>query len=166
MLGQRCANPQLSSQYHSTLKQLNFFMKPWRPKGFFQFEITITVLVSFFRFIWIPRLWVYGHYKYFHSFSAGTDFRQQKLTSTDVRFCRLKSVPALKGLNVCRIQYFTGREICQLRKCKCHKIQNCEEPLWPRGSVLGLSVPGIDFWIFWLVGHLIHPTISRRFCPV
>ena len=26
-------------------------------------------------------LWVYGHYKYFDSFSAGIDFRRQNLTS-------------------------------------------------------------------------------------
>ena len=42
------------------------------------FEIIINVLVSSFRFIWIPMLWVYGHQKYF-TFRAGTDFR--RLTS-------------------------------------------------------------------------------------
>ena len=26
-------------------------------------------------------LWVYGHYKYFHSYSAGTDFTRQILTT-------------------------------------------------------------------------------------
>ena len=31
-------------------------------------------------------LWVYGHYKYFHCFSARTVFIRQNLTSTDVRF--------------------------------------------------------------------------------
>ena len=31
---------------------------------FFQFEIIMNVLVSFFRFIWIPVLWVFGHNKY------------------------------------------------------------------------------------------------------
>ena len=41
---------------------------------------------------------VYGHYKYFYSYSAGIDFRRQNLTSVDVRFSRLKSIPALKGL--------------------------------------------------------------------
>ena len=30
-----------------------------RPKGLFRFEIIINVLVSSFRFIWIPALWVY-----------------------------------------------------------------------------------------------------------
>ena len=28
-------------------------------------------------------LWVYGHYKYVHSYSAGIDFSRQNLTSTD-----------------------------------------------------------------------------------
>ena len=51
-------------------------------KGFFQFEIIINVLVSFFRFIWIPMLYVYGHYKYYYSYIAGNDFRRQNLTPT------------------------------------------------------------------------------------
>ena len=28
------------------------------------FEIILNVLVSSFRFIWIPMLWVYGHYTF------------------------------------------------------------------------------------------------------
>ena len=28
-------------------------------------------------------LWVYGHYKYFNSYSAGTVFKRLNLTSTD-----------------------------------------------------------------------------------
>ena len=39
--------------------------KSWGPKGLFQFEIIINVSVSSSRFIWIPMLWVYSHYKYF-----------------------------------------------------------------------------------------------------
>ena len=54
-------------------------------KGFFQFEIIINVLVSCLRFIWIPMLWVYGHYRYFCS--AGIHFRRQIL------------IPALQVLN-------------------------------------------------------------------
>ena len=61
------------------------------PKGLY-------VLVSIFWFIWIPVLWFYTDYKYFNSYSAGIDFRRQNLTSTDVRFRRLKSISALKGL--------------------------------------------------------------------
>ena len=34
--------------------------KPKRPKGFFQFEKILNVLVSSFRFIWTPMVWVYG----------------------------------------------------------------------------------------------------------
>ena len=44
---------------------------------FFQFEIIINVLVSSFCFIWVPKLWIFGHYKYFISFSAGTVFIRQ-----------------------------------------------------------------------------------------
>ena len=72
----------------------------WKPKGFFQFDIIINVLVSSFWFILIHMLWFCGHYTFFNSFSAGIDFRRQNLTSTDVRFWRLKTVPALKGLEV------------------------------------------------------------------
>ena len=61
-------------------------------KGFFQFEIIINILASYFRFIWIPMLWVYDLYKYFNSYSAGTVYRRQNLTSSDGRFWRLKTV--------------------------------------------------------------------------
>ena len=46
-------------------------LKQWRSTSFFKFEILIDVLVISFRFIWIPMLWVYGHYKYLNSLSAG-----------------------------------------------------------------------------------------------
>ena len=42
-----------------------FLYKPWRPKGFVQFQIIINVLVSSFWRILIPMLRVHGHYKYF-----------------------------------------------------------------------------------------------------
>ena len=38
----------------------------------------------------------------FYFFSAGIDFWRQNLTSTDVRFRRLKSIPALQGLLIKR----------------------------------------------------------------
>ena len=76
-----------------------FLYKPWRPKGFSQFKVIIKVLVSSFWFIWIPMLWVYDNYNYFYSYSAGIDFSRQNLTSTDVRFWRLKLIPALQGLS-------------------------------------------------------------------
>ena len=62
------------------------------------FEIISDVLVGSFRYIWIPMSWVYSHYKYFNSSSPGTVFIRQNLTSTDIRFWRIKTVPALKGL--------------------------------------------------------------------
>ena len=45
------------------------------------FKIIINILLSFFRFIWIPVLWVCGHCKYFYSYSVGIDMRRQNLTS-------------------------------------------------------------------------------------
>ena len=54
----------------------------------FQSEIIVNVLVSSFRFIWIPILWVYGQYNFFNSFSAEIVFKRQNLTSVDVRFCK------------------------------------------------------------------------------
>ena len=62
-------------------------------EGFYQFEIIINVLVISFWFFWIPVLWVYDHQKYLYSYSAGIDFSRQNLTSVDVRFWRLKSIP-------------------------------------------------------------------------
>ena len=56
-----------------------FLYKPWRPKGYFQFEIVINVLVSSFRIIVMGLRPLY-------IFSAGTVFIRQNLTSTDVRF--------------------------------------------------------------------------------
>ena len=49
-------------------------------KGFFRFKIIRNDLVSPFRLIWIPMLWVYGHYKGVF-FSAWTDSRRQILAS-------------------------------------------------------------------------------------
>ena len=63
-------------------------------KGFFQFEIIINVLLSCFWYIWIPGLWVYGHWKYFYFYSAGIDFSRQNLTTeVDSRVVRGKVKP-------------------------------------------------------------------------
>ena len=56
---------------------------------FFKFEIIINVLAISLRMIWIPMLWVYGNYKYFDTSVSGL--------SLDIRFWRIKAVPALKG---------------------------------------------------------------------
>ena len=53
-------------------------------KCFFQFDIIINVLVSSFRFIWIPMLLVYDHYEYVYTHSAGIGFRRQNLTSVEM----------------------------------------------------------------------------------
>ena len=58
----------------------------WITKHCFQFEISTNVLVSSFRFIWIPMIWVYGSIQIFNTFSAVTVFRRQNLTSIDVSF--------------------------------------------------------------------------------
>ena len=72
---------------------------PWSPNVFFKFEIILNVSVSSFCVIWIPMVWVSAiDYKYVNYFSAGTVFIRQNLTSADVRFWRIMTVPALKGL--------------------------------------------------------------------
>ena len=88
-------------------------------KEFFQFERIINVLVSSFRFIWIPMLWVYSHYILFIFFSAVAIYRRQILSSIDIRFWRLKTVPALKGLSNFRNLKFFGHS------------------LWPQGHEVG-----------------------------
>ena len=60
---------------------------------FFNLKSSQNVLVSSFYFIWIPMLWILRSSYIFYSFSAGSDFKRPNLTSTDVRFWRLKSVP-------------------------------------------------------------------------
>ena len=55
-----------------TLKVLKYLLYKPKDQRPFQFEIIITVLVSSFRFIWIPMLWVYGHYKYFTLSARGS----------------------------------------------------------------------------------------------
>ena len=60
---------------------LKYFCINLETTGFFKFEIIINyVLVSL---IWIPTVWVYSHYKYFNSISAGTVFICQILTYKD-----------------------------------------------------------------------------------
>ena len=64
--------------YYGSTTIINIFTLTW----FFKFKIIIRIVVSSFCFIWIPMLWVHGHYKYFISFGAGNDFRRQSITST------------------------------------------------------------------------------------
>ena len=50
-------------------------------------------LASYIRFIWIPLLLVYGHYRYIDFPGAGIVLERQDLTSVDVRFRRLRTTP-------------------------------------------------------------------------
>ena len=72
-----------------------FLYKLWRPKDFFQFEIIINVLVSSFRFIWIPMLWCHGCTAIINVLILSTWG-----PSLYVKIWRMKTVPALKGLNL------------------------------------------------------------------
>ena len=112
-----CLEVYISRKYlYSTTHYFNLYnaelisYKSWRSNGFNQFEIIIKVLDSSFWFIWIPMLWVYGHYRYFYSYSAGTDFSRQNLTSTDVgcsRIVRPSVRPAVR-LSVCPSVCWSG----------------------------------------------------------
>ena len=73
------------------LQRWNIFYINLKRTTFYQLETHINVLVSSFRFIWIPMLWVYGHYTIFLLSMRGP--------SLDVRFWRLRTVTALKGLS-------------------------------------------------------------------
>ena len=93
-----------------TLATLKYFCLNHEDQMFFKFEIIINVLVNSFCFVWIPMLCVYRHYNLCYSFSAGTVFRRQNLTSADVRFWRLKTVLALKGLNLTNTTHWLWRD--------------------------------------------------------
>ena len=69
---------QIFNFYHAEI----FLYRPWRPKIFSISNQYYNVLVSSFRFIWIPMLWLYGHC-ISNSFSAGS--------TLDVRIWRLKT---------------------------------------------------------------------------
>ena len=79
---------------------------------------------SFSRFIWLPMSWVYGHLKKCYFFSAGIDFRGQNLTSPDVRFWRLKSVPARKRLIYHLLRGEKLFIICRQNEQQCHDAES------------------------------------------
>ena len=85
----------------TTLKYICINHGDHRVNWYMQFEIIINILVSSFRFVWIPMLSttvIMGMrpWSFFYFFRAGIVFIRQNLTSTDVRFWRIKTVPALK----------------------------------------------------------------------
>ena len=61
-------------------------------------HLIINVLVSSSRFIWVPMLRVYDHYKCFYFFSTGIDFRSQNLTSRH-QIMKFKVGPCTEGVN-------------------------------------------------------------------
>ena len=67
------------------------------------FNITPQSPTDQARYVWFPGVthdadsyYFADHVYIINPFSAGIDFRRQNLTSADVRFRRLKSIPALK----------------------------------------------------------------------
>ena len=75
-------------------KALKYFCMNHEDQRVFSIEIIINVLVSSLWLICICS-WPMAIRNIFASYIAGIDFRRQNLTSTDVRFWRLKSIPAL-----------------------------------------------------------------------
>ena len=91
-----------SGIYVITLKALNFLWKPWRPKVFFSIWNHHKCLVSSFRFIWIPMLWVYSHSKYLYTYTAGIDFRiwhQIRLSKVYPHTVRVKTISSCRLVN-------------------------------------------------------------------
>ena len=83
-------------------------------------------------------LWVHGHYTFLYSFSAGTD----------VRFLRIKVVPALKGLNNA-IEYNRGAiiiscTVSEPQRTTAEPLQQNLQHLGPivhSGSGMGMHSP-------------------------
>ena len=82
-------------------------------------------------------LWVYDHYKYFYSYSAGIDFRRQNLTNINI-FTRKECGDRLytSESDVCRRQILTykdgPRTVRAKGTCPVTKIQKPEKSSdWP-----------------------------------
>ena len=113
-----------------TLTALIYFCRHHGDRRFFQFEIIINVLVSSFGFIWIPILRVYCHF----TLSA-------RGPTLDVRFWRLKTVLALKGLN----EYYNFKSL--ILHWKSISISN----FWfhIKNSNIYHSLEGVDTQLQW-----------------
>ena len=79
------------------LKALTYFYINQETKGIFQFEIVLITLITLHLNTYVISLLPFWMFDFF---SAGIDFRRHNLTSIDVRFWRVKSLPALEGLNM------------------------------------------------------------------
>ena len=75
-----------------------FLRKPCRPMNCFQFEIIINVLVSSFRLIWIPMLWVCGPLWIFQFFQCRDRLYTFESYVYRRQILKYKLVPALKEL--------------------------------------------------------------------
>ena len=73
-----------------------FVYKPWRPKRFFNLKSSYMSF-SFHFIIYFLGL---RPQQIFYPFSAMIEYRRRNLTSVDVKFWRLKLIPAMKGLIV------------------------------------------------------------------
>ena len=80
--------------------------------------------------------WVYGHYKYFNSYS-GIDFRRQNLTSTDVRFwwrfrvkllCRINAILWMDLFEWKKSIYFA---CCNIMLLECAQLWTLYLPRLP-----------------------------------
>ena len=108
-----------------TLQALKYCCINHGDQRVFQFEIVINVIISSVRFIWIP-MWAEAH---------------RVMVSTAAFHARVRgSVPGLGGL----------KETKNVSSPSTCESQYCGEPPWPRGSVLGLRPPGLEFRILCL----------------
>ena len=80
-------------------------------------------------------LWVYGQRILFTLSMREVESRRQNLTSMDVRFWRLKSVPALKMLN---LRIITGKTSSQQRQSICITFVQCQPNVFDVGLTLYL----------------------------
>ena len=60
----------LTAFFINTYNAQIMLYKPWSSTCFFKLNIIWGILGSSFSFIWIPMIWVYGHYNLFHFYSA------------------------------------------------------------------------------------------------
>ena len=116
---------------------------------FFKFEIIINVLVGSFCFICIRMLWVYGHSLILPA--RGTVFIRQNLTSTDVRFWRIKTVPALKGWSHSKAN----------RSSSCLTLKWAVTTVWRTQSVCLQSMPFHLLTLPWL--YRFREIVSLRY---
>ena len=89
---------------------------------------------------------IWNHHKYLHSFEYLRGGGPRVVVSTAAFHARVRgSVPGLGGL----------KETKNVSSPSTCESQYCGEPPWPRGSVLGLRPPGLEFRILCLEDSVI-----------